>query len=127
MGIGPNNDLVLNRWQAITWNNDNQTWWQYMYMASLESVLKQIGRHFADHTFDHIFFNENIRVSIKISLKSIPKFPINNISALVQITAWRRSGDKPLSERTVVNLLTHKYVTRPQWVKNSESTDTLYN
>ena len=31
--------------------------------------------------------------------------------------AWRRSGDKPLSEPVVVNLLTHICVTRPQWVK----------
>ena len=33
-----------------------------------------------------------------ISLKFVPKGPINNIRAMVQIMAWRRSGDKPLSE-----------------------------
>ena len=37
-------------------------------------------------------------ISIKISLKFVPKGPISNIPALVQIMAWRRSGDKPLSE-----------------------------
>ena len=37
-------------------------------------------------------------ISIEISLKFVPKGPINNIPALVQIMAWRRSGDKPLSE-----------------------------
>ena len=31
--------------------------------------------------------------------------------------AWRRPGDKPLSEPTMVSLLTHICVTRPQWVK----------
>ena len=31
--------------------------------------------------------------------------------------AWRRPGDKPLSEPMVVRLLTHICVTRPQWVK----------
>ena len=31
--------------------------------------------------------------------------------------AWRRSGDKPLSEPRIVSLLTHRCVTRPQWVK----------
>ena len=41
----------------------------------------------------------------------------NNIPALVQIMAWRRPGDKPLSEPMMVNLLTHICVTRPQWVK----------
>ena len=33
-----------------------------------------------------------------ISLKFVPKGPINNIPALVQIMAWRQTGDKPLSE-----------------------------
>ena len=36
--------------------------------------------------------------SIKISLKFVHKGPINNIPALVQMMAWRRPGDKPLSE-----------------------------
>ena len=31
--------------------------------------------------------------------------PINNIPALVQIMAWHRSGDKPLSEPMVVRSL----------------------
>ena len=34
-----------------------------------------------------------------------------------QIMAWRRPGDKPLSEPMLVILLTHMCVTRPQWVK----------
>ena len=29
----------------------------------------------------------------------MPKGPINNIPALVQIMAWPRPGDKPLSEK----------------------------
>ena len=36
---------------------------------------------------------------------------------MVQITAWRRPGKKPLSEPLMVSLLTHICVTRPQWVK----------
>ena len=78
---------------------------------------RQNGRHFADDTFKHIFLNENVRISIKISLKFVPKVPIDNIPALVQIMAWRRPGDKPLSEPIMVSLLTHICVTRPQWVK----------
>ena len=31
--------------------------------------------------------------------------------------AWRRPGDKPLSEPLMVSFLTHICVTRPQWVK----------
>ena len=69
---------------------------------------------FLDDTFKRIFFNENVSLSIKISLNFVPKSPINNISALVQITAWRRPGDKPLSEPVMVSLPTHICVTRPQ-------------
>ena len=79
---------------------------------------RQNGRHFTDDTFKPTFLNENIRISIKISLKFLPKVPINNIPALVQIMAWRRPGDKPLSEPMLVNLPTHTCVTRPQWVNS---------
>ena len=82
---------------------------------------RQNGRRFADDNFKRIFLNENVRISIEISLKFLPKGPINNIPALVQIMAWRRSGDKPLSEPMMVSLLTHICVTRPQWVQSYHS------
>ena len=63
---------------------------------------RQNGRRFADDTFKCLFLNENVRISIKISLKFVPKGPINNNPALVQIMAWPRSGDKPLSEPMMV-------------------------
>ena len=53
---------------------------------------------------------------IKISLKFLPKGPNNNTPSLFQIMAWRRSGDKPLSEPMMISWLTHICVTRPQWV-----------
>ena len=77
---------------------------------------RQHGRHFADNTFKCIFLNENVIISIKISLKFVPKGPINNIPALVQIMAWRWPDDKPLSEAMMVSLLMHICVTWPQWV-----------
>ena len=80
---------------------------------------RQNCRHFADDTFNRIFVNENVRISIKFSLKFAPKGPINNIPALVQIMAWRRPRDKPLSGPVMVSLLTHICVTRPQWVNYS--------
>ena len=80
---------------------------------------RQHGRHFAGDTFKRIFLNVNVIISIKISLRFVPKGPINNIPALVQIMAWRRLGDKPLSEAMMVNLLTHICVTRPQWVNDT--------
>ena len=39
---------------------------------------------------------------IHITLKFVPMCPINNIAALVQIMAGRRSGDKPLSEPVMI-------------------------
>ena len=75
---------------------------------------RQNGRHFTDDTFKCIFLNENVRISFKISLKFVPWSPITNIIALVQIMAWRRPGDKPLSEPMVISLLTHICVTRSQ-------------
>ena len=70
-----------------------------------------------------IFLNENVWIPIKMSLKFVSKGPINNIPALVQIMAWRRPGDKPLSETMMVRLLTHICVTRPQWVKRLKPTE----
>ena len=78
---------------------------------------RQNGRLFADVTFKRIFLNENIRISTKISLKFVSRGLINNIPALVLIMAWRRPGDKPLSEPMLVRSLTHICVTRPQWIK----------
>ena len=77
---------------------------------------RQDGLCFADDTFKRIFLNENVRISIEISLNFVPKGPIINIPALVQIMAWRRSGGKPLSEPMMVSLLMHICVTRHQWV-----------
>ena len=68
-------------------------------------------RHFQIH-----FLNENVIISARISLEFIPKGPINNIPVLVQIMAWCRPGDKPLSETMIVRLPTHICVTRSQWV-----------
>ena len=61
-----------------------------------------------------VFFNENVWISIDISLKFVPKGPINNIPALVQIMAWRRPGDTPLSEPIIGlnELTTATYVRR---------------
>ena len=77
---------------------------------------RQNGHHFPD-IFKWIFLNENVWISIEILLKFVPDGPTNTITALVQIMAWRRPGDKPLSEPILVSLLTHIYVNRPQWVK----------
>ena len=59
---------------------------------------RQNGWHFADDIFKWIFLNENVWILIKISLKFVPNGPIDIMLALVQIMAWRQTGNKPLSE-----------------------------
>ena len=78
--------------------------------------LRQNGRHFADDILNCISLIENIWILIKISLKFVPRGQINNIPALVRIMAWRRPGNKPLSEPMMDSLLTHICIFRPQWV-----------
>ena len=90
-------------------------WQRQTYLNTLRP--RQNGRHFTDDTFKRIFLNDIVRIPIKISLKFVPKDPVINIPALVQIMAWRRPGDKPLSEPMMVSLLMHICVTQPQWVK----------
>ena len=81
-------------------------WW--VSIGSVNTLRpRQDWRHFADDIFKCIFLNENVWIPIKISLKFVPKGPINNIPAVVQIMTWRRPGDKPLSEPMMVKLPTH--------------------
>ena len=62
------------------------------------SPPEQNGYHFADDTFKRIFIHEDVRTLIEISLKIVPRGPIKNDSALVQVMAWCWPGDKSLPE-----------------------------
>ena len=84
--------------------------------------LSQNCSHFAADYFKYIFFNENVWIPIQIALKFVSMGSISNIAAWVQIMAWRRPGDKPLSETIMVRLPTHLCVTRLQWVNASVRT-----
>ena len=68
---------------------------------------RQDGGHFPDDIFKGIFLIDDIWIAISISLKFVPKGQIDNIPALDQIMAWRRSGDKPLSDPMMIFLLSH--------------------
>ena len=114
----PSNILLWQERTVSAWNNLSAWSMELDSPTAFNTLrLKQNGRHFTDDTFKHIFLNENVVISIKISLKFIPKGLIYNIPALVQIMAWHRPGDKPLSEPMIIILLTYICVTRPQWVK----------
>ena len=52
--------------------------------------------------FQCIFLIENFLILNEISLKYIPYGLVDNMAALVQIMAWRRTGDRPLSEPMLV-------------------------
>ena len=69
--------------------------------------------------FKCTFVRENDTISIQISLKYYPRSPIDSKWALVQVIAWCQRGDKPLSELMMIILLTHIFVTRPQWGNTS--------
>ena len=71
--------------------------------------------------FKCISLNANVWTSNKISLKFVPKCPITNIPALVQMMAWHLAGTKPLSESMMLSLIMHICVTRAQCVKDAGS------
>ena len=75
-------------------------------------------RHFPDDFFKCIFFGWKY-LNFYLDFTEVccqGSNSINNIPALVQIMAWCRPSDKPLSEPMTVSSLTHIYITRP-WLK----------
>ena len=106
----------MSSYVVISWSSVAFRWEQFH-----RQCLTHWGRNKMDTIFQTPFSNEFpwmiiYDFFIKISLKFVPRGPINNMPALVQIMAWHWPGDKPLSEPRKVSLLTHIYVTRPQWI-----------
>ena len=66
--------------------------------------LDKMAAILADDNFRYIFMMENDRIPIRIRLKFIPRSPIDNTTALVQVMAWRRTGDKPLPEPSLTQI-----------------------
>ena len=64
--------------------------------------LDKMADILADNNFGCIFLNENDRIPIRILLKFLSRSPIDNKPALVQVTAWCRTGDKPLPETMLI-------------------------
>ena len=59
---------------------------------------EQDGCHLADDSFKCNFMTEKCFILIQISLKFVSEGPIDNKAALVQVMAWRQTGNKPLPE-----------------------------
>ena len=72
----------------------------------------------ADDIFKCIFLNENYRNPIQISLKFVPRIPIDNKPALVQVMAWRRTGAKPLPELMLAQFPDAYMRTMGRWVNH---------
>ena len=106
-------------WDAGGSPDQDANWYTEILISVNIFRSKQSRRHFADDSFRYIFFNEIVWILIKISLKFIANGPIDDILAMVQIMAWRRPGNKPLSEPVMVRLLTHICVARPQRVNGN--------
>ena len=89
-------------------------WMGLIWSPHINSLRPRQNRcHFAD-VFKGNFLNENVWIPIKISLKFVSIGPINNIPALVQIMAWCRTGNKPLSEPMMTQF---NDACMRQWVK----------
>ena len=56
----------------------------------------------ADDIFKCILLNEISSILIRISLKFVSTGPIDDKATFVQEMAWRRTGDKPLPELTLL-------------------------
>ena len=84
-------------------------WWPFcpgeMSLLNLEYVsegqrvntVRQNGWRFADDAFKRISWMKMLWFWLEFHW-FVPRSPINNIPALVQMMAWHRSGDKPLSK-----------------------------
>ena len=71
-------------------------WPQAYYVTT--SPPGQNGHHFADDIFICVFVNEKFCILIKIQLEFVTKDPIKDNPAMVEIMAWCRIGDKPVSD-----------------------------
>ena len=77
-------------------------WYQSCLPIYSQAAREQNGHHLAGDIFKHIFLNEMLCIFIQSSLKYVFWGPMINMPKLVQMMAWRRKGDKPLSEPMLV-------------------------
>ena len=106
-------ELCCFRWQAFTWATDGQELQHHVATTDHTDLthlpLDKMAAILANDNFKYIFLNENDRILIWISLKSVPKSPIDNKPALVQVMAWCWTGDKSLIE-PMLTLFTDAYM-----------------
>ena len=104
--------VMCNRWRRISaagcYSVQTHLMLSTLWWISVKTLRpRQDGRLFPDDIFESIFLNESVQILIEISLTCVPKAPINNIRALVQIMAWHHPGNKPLSEPILILNIFH--------------------
>ena len=100
---------------SIQWSWDGTEWWTRW------TPFRRLHFHVHFLQCKLLYFY----ILINFSLKYVRKGPIENNPSLVQIMAWRRLGDKPLSEPMMISLPTHICVSRPPWVNPTISISSL--
>ena len=66
---------------------------------------EQNGRHFCRNNFQMRYLRERYFLLIHISLKFVPRCPIDNMSALVQVMACHMLSAKPLPEAVMTQFI----------------------
>ena len=105
-------------------NHFYDSWMMYLSVAFIVDITcwalsktalrsRQNGRLFADGIFKCIFFNGDVWIWSKISLNFVPKGPINNIPALIQIMALNRPDINP-------------FITSRRWSSMAENDTWIY-
>ena len=64
--------------------------------------VEKTGSHFADRIFKRMFLYDFVLNSDSYCSEIVPNGPINNNLSLAKVMAWRRKGNKPLSELIIV-------------------------
>ena len=72
--------------------------------------------HFTDSILKCVFLDKTYEFRLRHHWSLFIRIQLTITPALVQIMAWRRPGNKPLSETFVVSSLAHICVAQPQWV-----------
>ena len=113
--------MTLSRQQVITLTIGDPAQWCTYTSSDFKGLLTHWGQDTMAAIFQMTFSNalswmKMYKFRVRFHWNLFPRVGLTIFRALVQIMAWRRSGDKPLSEPVLVSLLTHICVTRPQWV-----------
>ena len=95
--------------------------WKRGQHAFNTSKPEQNGAILADDIFKCTSLIENNGIQIQISLKCVPRTPIDNKPALVQVMVWRRTGDKPLPEPVMTQFSDAYMRHQGGWVNTSKS------